>query len=78
VEPVRPQEGLLSLVADTFANRILDREMRGREFEVLGRLVTNVPVRRVFPNSDASRIRELCRVIREDFTSLKESRPARR
>jgi hypothetical protein len=72
VESVRPRAALMSLVADTFANRILDREMRAREFDVLGRLVTSVPVRRIFPHSDPSRIRDLCRVIREDFASLKK------
>ena len=72
VEAVRSQAALLALVADTFANKILDREMRALEFEVLGRLVTHVPVRRVFPHSDPSRIRDLCRVIREDFASQKK------
>jgi hypothetical protein len=70
VEGVRPQAALLSLVADTFANKILDREMRAREFAVLGRLVTTVPIRRIHPHSDASRLRELCAVVREDFASL--------
>ena len=73
VEAIRPQTGLLSLVADTFANKLLDREMRGREFEVLSRLVTAVPVRRVFPQSDASRLGDLCRVIREDFALQMDS-----
>jgi hypothetical protein len=73
VEAVRPQAALMSLIADTFANKILDREMRAREFDVLGRLVTSVPVRRVFPHSDSSRILDLCQVIREDFASLRKS-----
>lgn len=73
VEAVRPQAALLSLVADTFANKVLDREMRAREFDVLGRLVNSAPVRRVFPNSDPTRVSDLCRVIREDFASLKAS-----
>ena len=71
VEAVRSQKALLALVADTFANKILDREMRAREFDVLGRLVTSVPVRQVFPHSDPLRIRDLCRVLREDFASVK-------
>jgi hypothetical protein len=73
VEEVRPQAALLSLVADTFANKVLDREMRAREFEVLGRLVKSVPVRRVFPNSDPTRIPDLCRAIQQDFAALKDS-----
>jgi hypothetical protein len=70
VEGVRPKAGLLSLVADTFANKILDREMRAREFAVLSRLVTTVPIRRIHPPNDASRLEELCAVICEDFSSL--------
>ena len=77
VEVVRPQAALMSLVVDSFASKTLDREMRACEFDVLGRLVASVPMRRVFPNSDASRIRDLCRVIREDFKSLNESTQAR-
>jgi hypothetical protein len=70
VEVIRPQSALLALVADTYANKILDRETRAREFALLGRLVTTVPIRRVYANADASRLKELSKVIREDFTSL--------
>ena len=70
VESMKPQKALLALVADTYANRILDREMRASEFSVLGRLVTLVPVRRVYPHEDAGRLEELCKVIRRDFDSL--------
>jgi hypothetical protein len=73
VEAVRSQTALLALVADTFANKVLDREMRAREFDVLGRLVTSVRVRQVFPHSDPSRIHDLCRVIREDFATVKKT-----
>jgi hypothetical protein len=73
VEAVRPKSALVSLLADTFANKILDREMRAREFEVLGRLTSTVPVRRVFPHSDAARLRDLCRVIENDFAALTDS-----
>lgn len=73
VETMRAQKALLSLVADTFANKVLDRDLRAREFDVLSRLVETVPIRRVFPNRDSSRIGDLCRVIREDFVSLKTS-----
>jgi len=73
VEVVRPQAALLSLVAGTFANKILDRDLRAREFKVLSRLVRTVSVRRVFPHSEAARVRDLCRVIREDFASLPAS-----
>ncbi len=69
-EAVRPQAALLSLVADTYANKILDRDMRAREFEFLSRLVTSVPIRRIRPHSDATRLKELCGVICGDFALL--------
>src|SRR6202171_797138 len=77
VEGVRPKAGLLSLVADTFANKTLDREMRAREFAVLGRLVTTVPIRRIHPHKDPSRLEELCAVIHKDFASLHNPTSAR-
>jgi hypothetical protein len=77
VEGVRPKAGLLSLVADSFANKILDREMRAREFAVLGRLVTTVPIRRIHPHKDPSRLEELCAVIHKDFASLHNATSAR-
>jgi len=76
-EGVRPKAGLLSLVADTFANKILDREMRAREFAVLGRLVAAVPIRRIHPHKDASRLEELCAVIRKDIALLPSPTSAR-
>ncbi len=71
VEIIRPQAALLSLVADTYANKILDRRLRAEEFGVLSRLVETIPIRWIFPNSDSSRIGDLCRVIQEDHTGLK-------
>ncbi len=70
IEALRPQSALLCLIADTYANKILDRNMRAKEFEVLGQLVSSVAVRRVYPNGDPSRIEELCRAIRKDYESL--------
>jgi hypothetical protein len=70
VEAIRPRAALLSLVADTYANKILDQDMRAREFEFLGRLVTTVPIRQICPHRDASRLEDLCRVIRDDFALL--------
>jgi len=70
-EAVTPRAALLSLVADTFANSILDRDLRAREFAVLGRLVSDVPVRRIYPSSVATEMEHLCRAIREDYAQLR-------
>jgi hypothetical protein len=77
VEAMPLRSALLSLVADTYANKILDRDMRANEFAVLGRLVTTVPIRRIHPHNDASRLEGLCALIREDFASLHNPTSAR-
>jgi len=77
VEAIRPPAALLALVADTFATRVLDRDMRAREFSVLGRLVSTVPVRRVYPHREADRLEDLCKVIRQDLDSLNIPRSSR-
>jgi hypothetical protein len=70
VEAIRPQAALLSLVADTYANKILDRDLRASEFNLLARLASSVAVRRVHPSNDPARLDELCKVIRDDYASL--------
>lgn len=66
IETLPPQEALVSLVANTYATNILDREMRAREFEVLGQVVSSVPIRRIHPHCDARRLNELCQLIMRD------------
>jgi len=70
VAPMTGAETLLTLVTNTYANYLLDKQMRAHEFEVLGRLVQHVPVRRVTPHADPARIWDLCRCIVDDFRSL--------
>jgi hypothetical protein len=67
VEAVPPQTVLMSLVADTYATNILDREMRAKEFRLLGRLVSYIPVRRLHAQQDPPGLTELCDVLCEDF-----------
>lgn len=63
-------EALMSLVANTYATKLMDKQMRAREFELLTRVVKSVPVRRVTPHADPARIGELCIRILTDFESL--------
>jgi len=66
-------EGLMSLVANTYATKLMDRQMRAREFELLTRVSHYIPLRRVTPHSDSTRIPDLCDRIIEDFASLHPS-----
>jgi hypothetical protein len=63
-----PAEALMSLIANTYATYLMDKQMRVREFELLPRLLNSIPLRRVTPHSDPARIGELCRTILEDFS----------
>ncbi len=78
VETLERSEGLLSLVANTYATKLMDKEMRAREFELLTRALNNVPLRRVTPHADPARISELCDIIVKDFESTQISLTQRR
>ncbi|HEY2962153.1 MAG TPA: hypothetical protein VGJ37_07025 [Pyrinomonadaceae bacterium] len=60
VESMARADALLSLIANTYATKLMDKQMRAREFEVLSRLLTRVPLRRVTPHTNPDRIPELC------------------
>jgi hypothetical protein len=60
VESLTPREALLSLVANSYATRLLSPEMRTREFTFLGRVSDHIPVWRVRPHEDPGRIERLC------------------
>ncbi len=66
LEEVAAQMGLMALVGNTYATNILDLEMRAKEFEFLGRLVSNVAIRRIIPHHDADHLGKLCQLITED------------
>jgi hypothetical protein len=70
IEEVSNREVLLELLQNTYMNWILDREQRAAEFELLSRLVSHVPVRRIVPHSDPSRIGALCELLVADARSV--------
>lgn len=69
IHELPPNEALMSLIANTYATRLMDKTMRAREFELLGRVLQNVPVRRVVPHADPANIASLCQTILADFRS---------
>jgi len=70
IESLPPREVLIALLANSYATNLLDKNMRAREFESLGRLVTNVPIWRLRPHEDGSQISQLCDVIDERCQDL--------
>src|SRR5260370_41636294 len=73
IESLSTKEALLSLIGNTYATNLMDRRMRGREFEILRRVIADVPIRRVFPPNDYESLPQLCNMIVEDFENLTES-----
>lgn len=47
IERLSAQEALVCLIAETYANRMLDTQMRAAEFVALGALVKSIPVFRI-------------------------------
>jgi hypothetical protein len=66
VEGVNPREAVLELVQNTYMNWLLDRDQRAAELDILSRLASNVPVRRLIPHADPARIDQLCDLILRD------------
>ena len=67
---VTAREGILDLIANTYANNLLDPGMRAHEFRLLSRLRASVPQRRVLPHADPTSLIRLCEVILEDYRRL--------
>ena len=63
VEPLTPKEGLLSLVANSYATNLLDQDMRAAEFEFLGRMVRSVRVQRLIVHQDSTWVDRLRDVV---------------
>jgi hypothetical protein len=71
IEPVSAQTALVTLVANTYATNMLDRSMRAREFESLGRLVPQVAIRKISAHVDPARLGKLCERIADDVQSIR-------
>jgi len=52
IEAMSFREALLSLVQNTYMNWLLNRKQRAAEFDALGKLVMQVPIRRIVPHLD--------------------------
>ena len=76
IEPMGAQGAFVSLVANTYATDFLDREMRAREFGVLGRLVSNMPVHRLYARQEPLHLSGLCDSICKHFRDRKEEGPS--
>ena len=63
IEEISSREALLELVSNTYMNVLLTREQRAAEFELLSRLVNQVPSKRLISHSDTGGIGKLCELV---------------
>jgi hypothetical protein len=70
IEALAPRDAMIGLVTNTYVNYLLSREQRGAEFGLLGRLVASIPVRRLVPHADITRLPELCDCVLRDAAAL--------
>jgi hypothetical protein len=70
IEEVAGSEAVVALVANTYANHLLDRDMRSREFDALSRAIARVPIRRVRPPAESAALFGLCEAIATDAERL--------
>ncbi len=64
LEPLSAMEGFVELVANTYANYLLDDRMRGEEMHLLSALLRDRQLRRVVPHADPSRLPTMVQRIR--------------
>jgi hypothetical protein len=73
IAPAPAKTSLLSLVANTYANNLLDRAARAQEFAILDGLVAAIPIRILTPHQNPERLEQLCALIEQDVQSLRRS-----
>jgi hypothetical protein len=70
VRRVQPRHALLKLLANSNAPRRVQVGMPGRDFDVLSRIVNSLPVRRITPSAEPTRLPGMCEVILDNFARL--------
>ena len=76
IQGVPGQEAFMALTTNTYVNYLLDQDMRRREFDILGRVVSQIPVRRVHSPAASSVIFDLCEAIAADAKRVMTCAPA--
>jgi hypothetical protein len=71
VEAIQPADGLIALVRNTYADYMLDREGRARDFALLGRVADVTPLRLVSRPMGLESLPAVCAEILEDVERLR-------
>jgi hypothetical protein len=66
IEEVAGGDAFAGLIANTYVNYLLDREMRAQEFDLISRVLAGIPIRRVRPPDGSFAVFDLCEAIAAD------------
>jgi HPr Serine kinase C-terminal domain len=75
IEDLSPREQLIALVANSYATRTLAENDRAEEFQLFGRMVGNVAIRRLVPHADAAFLERCCEIVEQDRAHRKPHLP---
>jgi hypothetical protein len=70
IEELVGHQAFATLVANTYINYLLDRQMRSLDFHVLGRILEEVPVRLVHSTRNPPKPFDLCEIIAKDARQI--------
>ena len=76
VAPAPAGAVMIALLGNIYGNRLFHRELRVQEMDMIRRLATVVPVRRMIPGVDPAALRELCEIILDDLSSHRSPNPS--
>ena len=67
IAPMTTQAQLITLVTNTYTNYLIDKQLRAQEFELLSRVVAQIPVRQLTPHAEIGRLVETIDLVVKDF-----------
>ena len=70
IDAMQPADGLIELVRNTYADYMLDREGRARDFALLGRVAKDTPLRLVCRPMGLDSVPRVCQAILKDARGL--------
>jgi len=70
IEEIKPADGLVELVKNSYMSALLNKEQRAAEFDVFGCLAESVVLRKIKPHSAEAKLSALCDLILEDASRL--------
>lgn len=71
IEDMSLRDQLLALVANSYATRILSEKSRADEFRFFGRMISAMPIRRLFAHSEPTRLFGFCEFIEQECSDVR-------